>query len=208
MSSNPKTLSRTEADALWDVLCSPAPLPSPKPMRSKASSRKAKKKAASDIFTELGRLTQSVVSSPWRAIELVLPVIRYTCSCGASFSSPSPKPLVRFIHKTNGSLTEKSNHPTRFNTSLPRTLRYTNISVEGCQHCFSSPSPSPQMDLFSSTEHAPYEHSLAVPVDASPSLIPHRYRMQEVYITRTVTETKPQPSHYLPLTVYKDRRTS
>ena len=192
-------LDQKAADALWNSVINGT---LQKPLQSRAASR-AKNTTYLQVMSQLGRLSQQTVSSPWRAIALILPIHEHQCSCGHTYRSPAgEQPLVRFIHKKTGALHEASNHPVRFNPHLPREIRILPRKVPHCHQCFlSRSSDSPvQLDLFADFDNwKPFQHQLAIPVpqDHTHGPRPRTERLPTIYIDRPLSQ--PINAHYLPL---------
>ena len=136
---------------LWDQLVSGQ---FQKKVNAAARARKAGKvDSSAAILKNLGLSTPPPRPSPWKAVAVTLPVSVTTCRCGATHRSPAGSPLVRYIHRRNGTLWEVPEHPARFNTSLPRDFTLLHSATEWCEICLPATAPSTatapaQLDLF------------------------------------------------------------
>jgi len=75
--------------------------------------------------------------SPWEVTAAILVESVITCNCGTVWVSPAAdEPLVRFVHKRNGTLWEIAHHPTLLKPTLPREVRQITGSCKVCAACW------------------------------------------------------------------------
>jgi len=119
-----------------------------KSKQAKRAKQSGKKEKSDAILRALG-LPAKVIPSPWKAIAIVLPVREIHCKCGSIHRHPAGSPLVRFQHKSDGSIWEVDDHPSLNNASLPREHHVMCSTVTCCQDCFQVETvPEAQFDLF------------------------------------------------------------
>ena len=185
-----------EGLALWDAITSGAFAKAAKQQKKHSRRNKQPNAAHTSVMGELQHLLREAASTPWRPISVTLPVVVTTCSCGASYRTPSGDLLTTFKHKRNGSTHSIANHPSRFNPNLPRQIKEIHTTTTWCEHCFSLRPPATietQGDLFSES-HPPYSHPLAVPIDISVTA-PVPYRDQHITPVVTVTNVPQKCKH-------------
>jgi len=190
-----------EGAALWDAITSGAFAKAAKAKRKKRS----KASPHASVMSELQLLLKESASTPWDPISLTLTVSVTTCRCGTVHRTPSSSILTTFRHKRNGTTQSIANHPSRFNTKLPRDIKEIHTKINFCQHCFqrrATPAET-QGDLFVET-NPPFPLPLAVPVDIS-TIQPPPYRSQSITPVITLTQLPQKCKHCtIPSTIIQE----